>query len=225
MRSTLSLLAIVCLTGCASGKPLGELLPQEKHLREIAGALPGEYRVGIGDFPSPYELTWIRSDRGEKAVPIVGYDHDGGQSLKAATTRGWVDRAAPFEVGVEVVAAADLPKVTTVSVELYALEALDDPQGPAAPSIERIVASQGRLPARLKRALEQPAIARKAVTPGADGKTYKAVFPLDGKGAPWGARWFGFAADYLLSIVIIDEAGGIARTLMQTGPLARTEGR
>ncbi|MBX3466306.1 MAG: hypothetical protein KF878_05340 [Planctomycetes bacterium] len=228
MRARSLVLVVVLVSGCSSGaRPLHELLPEEVHVRQVAASLPGEYRPGVGgDGLPPYHLTWLPAGTREAEPPFVGYRLDGGASIAAIAPPGLLsDPGETFEVGAELVAGGGLPALRRVSMALHALAPLHQPDPPdPARAIEAQLALDGLLPARLRAALGRPPVAVQDTAPGEDGRTYRVTWTIDGREAPWGVTWLGLAADHLISVVVVDAQGGVARGLIVAKAMARAAG-
>lgn len=222
---SLVLVVVVLLTGCSSGaRPLHELLPDEVHVRQEAASLPGEYRPGIAsDGLPPFHLTWLPAGTREAEPPFVGYRLDGGASIRAIAPRELLpDRGGTFEVGAELVSGAGLPAIRRVSMALHALAPLDQPDPPdPARTIEALQDPDDQLPPRLRAALVRPPIAVQDAAPGEDGRTYRVTWAIDGRQAPWGVTWLGVAAEHLISVVVVDAQGGVARGLIVATAMAQ----
>jgi hypothetical protein len=208
-------IVVALVSGCASGRPIGELLPDESHVQQAVGALPGEYRAAEAS-RGGYYLTWVPEGAPEGAPTAVGHHLGSVGELRSVQPTDFVDRAGSFEVGAQLVPAPDLPPVVRVSMALHALAPLDDPTRPDGLSrTEAFVTSDGELPPRFVDALRGPALFVEEVRPAEDGRTYRAAWRIDGARAPWGARWKGgHAAEYVVSVVVVDAAGAVGRTLV-----------
>lgn len=207
------------VSGCASGRPIRELLPDEVHVRQVAAALPGDYRPGLAPdgITAPAHLSWVPV--GEDEREEVGYELDSTWPVQPAS---FVERTGTFEVGAQLTAAQDLPAIERVSMALHALEPVDEPGPPDAErALRRLMAGGGRLPPRVASALQRPPVGVvEDVRPAEDGRTYGATWSRDGATAPWRKTWYGYSADYVVSVVVIDVDGGVARALVVASALA-----
>lgn len=197
--------------GCASGRPLPELLPAgEPHLARVTAGLDGLYRA---DDPTtqPYgghTRTWLPIDAPDRTVLPEGVSGWTGRDARpSGGSLSYVQPGSPvapgetFELGGHVVPDPTVPPLQRVNLALYRASTMPESDPP-----------DTVMSARVRAAIAQPPLAQADVP--LDGPTYGWTATLREDDVAWEQGPLGPTARFVLSVIAVDAEGGVGRTLL-----------
>lgn len=180
-------LAALLVSGCASGRPLTELLPPEPHLQQVAAHLTGDYELDTGNDPRD-TCVWLPAGLEQPSWGRLGTSAGGAPQL--------VDPEESFVVSARV--EVEPARVERVSVALWPLKAGQDLHA-------------------LDELRDPPLVVQDAVAAADGETFEAVFRFEDGRGLEWttdpGAI-LKVAARFLASIVVIGDDGDVTRTVL-----------